>query len=115
MTSVSMSGLGIDGLVWNHKISTAPVSTERRLSSGKPVSDEMPMAVQSMADGRMYTSRAMLRRSYRASGNPQGVEYTEVGNDPARFRQPEPYRGDERAVADAIEKARARYARGERV
>lgn len=90
-------------------------SETRALGPGKPVNDEMPIAVQSMADGRYYSSRSALRRTYRASGNPQGVHYTEVGNDPARFKQPEPYRGNERGVMDAIGKARARYERGERV
>lgn len=36
--------------------------------------------VQSMADGKTYDSMAALRRSYRADGNPQGIEYTEVGD-----------------------------------
>lgn len=36
--------------------------------------------VQSMADGKTYDTMSALRRTYRADGNPQGVEYTEVGD-----------------------------------
>ncbi len=36
---------------------------------------------QSMADGKFYTSKTALRRTYRPEGNPQGVEYIEVGNN----------------------------------
>jgi len=38
----------------------------------------------SMADGRTYSSKAALRSTYRASGNPDGVNYVEVGNEPIR-------------------------------
>lgn len=103
--------------VYDHETGkVVPKGTETRARGpGKPVNDELPEAVQSMADGRFYTSRARLRRSYLSSGNPQGVTYTEVGNDPARFRPPPPVRPDVQGVHSAIEKARARYARGERV
>jgi hypothetical protein len=39
--------------------------------------------VQSMADGKHYTDKAALARSHRASGNPQGVDYVELGNESA--------------------------------
>jgi hypothetical protein len=32
-------------------------------------------------DGRMYDSLSGLRRTYRADGNPQGENYTEIGNE----------------------------------
>lgn len=93
-----------------------PKGTRRRdLGSGRPVSDELPEAVQSMADGRFYTSKAALRASYRASGNPQGIEYTEVGNDPARLRPPPPPKPDTAGVTEAIRKAIARVQSGERI
>ncbi len=44
-----------------------------------PLSDA-DATVQSMADGKTYDSMSALRRTYRADGNPQGVEYTEVGD-----------------------------------
>ena len=64
--------------------------------------------VQSMLDGKMYTSKRALRATYRAAG------VVEVGNDPARLRpRPKP-KTSENAVRDTVEKAAARYARGER-
>ena len=45
------------------------------------ISDNLDAPLYSGADGQQYTSKAALRASYRASGNPQGIEYTEVGND----------------------------------
>ena len=38
----------------------------------------------SMADGRTYSSKSALRSTYKASGNPDGVTYVEVGNEPIR-------------------------------
>lgn len=38
----------------------------------------------SMADGRTYSSKSALRSTYKASGNPDGVNYVEVGNEPIR-------------------------------
>lgn len=38
-------------------------------------------AVQSMADGNYYTSKAALRATYQARNNPQGIRYHEVGNE----------------------------------
>jgi hypothetical protein len=77
------------------------------------IKDEMP-PTRSMADGQIYTSKSAMRRSYRASGNPQGREFVEVGNDPARFRQPEPPKPDPKAINDSIDRAFARHSRGER-
>lgn len=37
--------------------------------------------VQSMADGKFYGSKAALSASHRASGNPQGIDYVELGNE----------------------------------
>lgn len=36
--------------------------------------------VRSMADGKYYSDAASLRRSYRADGNPRGIEFTEIGD-----------------------------------
>lgn len=65
--------------------------------------------VQSMLDGKLYESKSALRATYRAAG------CVEVGNDPARFRpfvKPKP---DRRKIKEALEKATARFNRGERV
>lgn len=91
----------------------------RRLDSGLPVARShlaFPMVitddmdpVQSQLDGKFYTSKSQLRSTYKAAG------VTEVGNDPARnkpFVKPKP---DRKAIRDTIEKAEARFKRGERV
>jgi len=78
------------------------------------IRDEMDHPVRSMADGKVYTSKSALRRTYLASGNPQGVRYTEVGNDPARLKQPEKPKADIAGIRDSVEKGVARYRRGER-
>lgn len=58
---------------------------------------------QSMADGKLYTSKAALRASYRAENNPAGVDYIELGNEPMQpFKAPEK---DRKGQRDAIERA----------
>lgn len=37
--------------------------------------------VQSAADGKWYSTKAGLSRSHRASGNPHGIDFIELGND----------------------------------
>lgn len=37
--------------------------------------------VQSMADGKFYTSKRALAASHRASGNPHGQDFIELGNE----------------------------------
>lgn len=64
--------------------------------------------VQSMADGRMHHSKASLAASHRASGNPQGIDYVELGNDNAPFVEHVPdarKRRDDVAAAAADVKA----------
>lgn len=64
--------------------------------------------VRSMASGKMYDSKSAIRAEYKWLG----VE--EIGNDPARHKpraKPEP---DRKAIKDAVEKAAARFNRGER-
>lgn len=64
--------------------------------------------VRSQLDGKMYTSKSALRRTYREAG------VVEVGNDPARLRQPQKSKPDRQAIKDSLEKAQARFNRGER-
>lgn len=54
---------------------------------------------KSMADGKIYTSKAALRRSYRERG------YAEVGTDPVRT-PPKP-KADRKAIRASIMKAKA--------
>ena len=59
--------------------------------------------IQSMADGHVYDSKAALRRSYTAEGNPQGRDYTEIGGaevEPAGMSTP-----DKKAIRDTVDKA----------
>lgn len=70
-------------------------------------SDDMP-AVQSQLDGKMYSSKSALRATYRAAG------MIEVGNDPARLRPRERPKVDRRVIKDTVERAVARFNRGER-
>lgn len=56
--------------------------------------------VKSMADGEIYTSKAKLRRSYRALG------YVEVGNEIQQT--PRPHRSNPKEVSESVEKAFAR-------
>lgn len=59
--------------------------------------------VQSMADGKYYTTKRALEASYRASGNPQGKEYECIGDDPMpEFKRP---KADKASRKVAIEKA----------
>lgn len=69
---------------------------------------------QSQADGQYYTSKSSLRATYKASGNPQGREYVEVGNDQRpREQKRGSYVRDKVAAKDAVERAMARVDRGE--
>lgn len=65
--------------------------------------------VQSMLDGKMYTSKSALRSTYKAAG------VVEVGNDPARHRPKPKRKADRKEIRTSIEKATARFNRGERV
>lgn len=81
-----------------------------RSSLGAPmiVSDRME-PVQSMLDGRMYDSKSALRATYKAAG------VVEVGNDPARLKPRARPKPDRKAIRDTLERAEARFNRGERV
>lgn len=67
------------------------------------ISDAMD-PVQSMLDGKCYTSKSLLRSTYKAAG------VTEVGNDPARLRpKPKPV-PDRKAIRASLERAKSRLA-----
>lgn len=59
----------------------------------------------SMADGKEYTSKAALRATYRADGNPDGVNYVEVGNE--TLTNYTPPKRDPQKVLETIERAEA--------
>lgn len=69
---------------------------------------------KSMADGKYYTSKQELRGTYKASGNPQGVEYIELGND-QNYNAPKGghVKIEDAQVKDLIAQADAAVERGE--
>lgn len=96
------------------KVKSLPVARSS-LPAPMIVSDTIDQPVQSMADGKYYTSKAALRATYKPSGNPQGKSYVEVGNEYEKtpYVKPEP-KIDTKAIDTALEKAVARYQAGER-
>lgn len=75
-----------------------PVETRSALPCPSLISDQIE--VTSQVDGRIYDSKAALRRSYKAKG------YVEVGNDWLNkdFHKPEP-KVDRKAIRDSVGKA----------
>jgi hypothetical protein len=72
------------------------------------ISDTMD-AVKSMADGKYYDSKSAIRAGYKAGG------YVEVGNDTSHLKPRQETRPDPAHINDAVEKAVARFERGERI
>lgn len=64
--------------------------------------------VQSQVDGKIYDSKSAIRAGYKAAG------VTEVGNDPARLKPFVRPKTDRKAIKATVEKAVARFNRGER-
>lgn len=63
--------------------------------------------VQSMADGGWYDDPGSLRATYRASNNPAGVDYIELGNErmewkPAEFSEKERREDIRRSLHDVM-------------
>ena len=71
------------------------------------VSDTMD-GLQSQASGKMYDSKSELRKEYKALG------MAEVGNDSSRLRPKKKDKPDRKKIHDAVQKAKARFERGER-
>lgn len=95
---------------WEHQASLNHARSS--LPSPMVISDNID-PVRSMADGKEYTSKAALRATYKPSGNPQGNSYAEVGNE-IMPSAPKP-KPDDGAIQASLQKAVARYERGERV
>lgn len=81
-----------------------PIATRSSLPCPHLVLDTIEPTI-SQADGKEYTSKSALRATYRADGNPQGVNYIEVGNEDITKREL-PKRDDAKAI-EAIERAEA--------
>lgn len=67
--------------------------------------------VQSMASGKYYESKSAIRAEYKRLG------MVEIGNDPSRLklRDRKAKKPDLKAIKTTLDKAAARFARGERV
>ena len=72
--------------------------------------DQEPLV--SMADGRTYTSKALMRESYKAKNNPKGVDYDEIGTERIDYMH-KPKQFTKAEVADSVAKAEAAINRGE--
>lgn len=70
-------------LVKRYGVPRSPIHSRSSFPTPQIMSGGFAEPVQSMADGKFYTDKAALARSHRASGNPQGVDYVELGNDSA--------------------------------
>jgi hypothetical protein len=88
---------------WPDNHTEAPGSRSDLAAPGVITDSQQPL--RSMADGKVYDSKSAMRRSYRADGNPQGVEYIEVGNDPQRFKPKPKPKPDIKAIDASIGKA----------
>ncbi|MDB5280918.1 MAG: hypothetical protein JWR61_5873, partial [Ferruginibacter sp.] len=86
-----------------------PGTVQRSAFPCPRIASDVMEPVQSMATGRMHDSKASLRAEYKRMG------MIEVGNDPARLRPRVKPKPDRRAIRQTIEKAQARFNRGERV
>lgn len=96
---------------------STPIVIERKPET-EPARSDLPFPrimsdvmepVQSMLDGKLYDSKSALRATYRAAG------VVEVGNDPARLKPFKRPPIDRRKIKTTLEKAEARFNRGERV
>jgi len=96
---------------WSKPITVAvrEPAPDRRGSVACPtiIGDTME-PTQSMLDGKVYTSKSRLRATYKAAG------VVEVGNDPQRFKPRERPKIDRAEVKKSLERATARFNRGER-
>ena len=65
--------------------------------------------VRSAANGKYYTSKRDLAASHRASGNPHGIDFIELGNEEQKFTE---YVPDRQQRRDDIRRAKADFEAG---
>lgn len=97
-----------DGREIYRRLDTGPEPKRSRLPFPNIMSDMMA-PVQSMATGKFYDSKSAIRAEYKRLG------MIEIGNDPARLRPRQKPKVDPKQVKTALEKAEAKFNRGERV
>lgn len=66
--------------------------------------DTFDQPVQSMADGKWYTSKRALAATHKASGNPHGQNFIELGNEEMPSVE---HKTDEKTLRDDIRAAMA--------
>lgn len=66
--------------------------------------DTFDQPVQSMADGKFYTSKRALAATHKASGNPHGQDFIELGNEEMPHVE---HKTDEKTLRDDIRSAMA--------
>jgi hypothetical protein len=95
----------LDGRKVFRKIETA--RPKRSHLCAPSINSDTMSETQSMLDGKVYTSKAKLRQTYREAG------VVEVGNDPQRFKRerPEP---DRKVIRETIRKAASDFNNGRR-
>lgn len=97
---------------WPHNCLPPSYDLRSDLAAPMVVSDSLEVmagslnGMQSMADGKFYTSKARYRADLRARG------YVEVGNDPARLRPSKKVRADEKKIRAAVERAASKVGWG---
>lgn len=76
----------------------APVAREGRSHLPCPMLiRDFDEPVQSMADGKFYNSKAALAASHKASGNPHGQDFIELGNETPEFKEFVPDQAERRS------------------
>lgn len=96
---------GYDRIEWKSlpPLERKPRGESKRAAFPTPMTiRDFDEPVQSMADGRWYSSKAALARSHKASGNPHGQEFIELGNEQIEFRE---HVTDTKAERETIRKA----------
>jgi len=79
---------------------TAPQRSD--LPAPRVLRDTFDKPVQSMANGKWYDSKRGLSASHRASGNPHGQDFIELGNEPMPTVE---HKHDEGRLRDNIREA----------
>jgi hypothetical protein len=83
------------------KINDGPAPQRSHLPTPRIIRD-FDAPVQSMADGKWYSSKRGLAASHKASGNPHGQEFIELGNEEMPWVE---HKTDEKQLRDDIRAA----------
>jgi hypothetical protein len=84
------------------KVREADALQRSDLPAPRVLRDSFDKPVQSMANGKWYESKRALAATHKASGNPHGVDFIELGNEAAPTVE---HRHDEGKLRDNIREA----------